>query len=371
MNAKFILLIVILSALSVIQGAFLSLAVFGMLLVLCFIYNYFYTECPKQIWVFFVAGTAIGVVNWYHSVAVYISAFAGIAVLECLRVFVVAILKYPETIHGLQSLTLELEKRVEERTAELRDANERLQKLNRELMELDKMKSSFVSQASHDLRTPLAAIKGSLDNLAIGVAGPLSEKQLRILDRATRSVDRLTDLVNEILDLNRIESGRTVLEKSRLSLGTIVDHIVQEYQTAAEKKQIQINVHSQNDKVIVEADPGKIERIFGELVNNAIKYTPDGGTVEVKLEKKNGNAVFSVKDSGIGMTKEECQKIWDRFYRTDTSQFIAKGSGLGLSIAKELVEMHGGQITVESEKEKGSRFTVILPVKSEGEKNDR
>jgi signal transduction histidine kinase len=366
-NKKLILSVAVVTALSMVQGAFLSAASLGSLLFLCFFYTIFYTECPKQVWMFFVLGLFVALLNWYYSTPIIVVIFLVFTLIECTRVILMAILRYPDTIRDLKSLTADLEQRVETRTMELKETNEQLKKANDKLRELDKMKTSFVSQASHDLRTPLAAIKGSLDNLAIGVAGPLTDRQLRILDRATRSVDRLTNLVNELLDINRIESGRTVLELNPVLLHTIVERVMQEMKPAADQKNITLLLQETNSNKMILADPSKIERIVGELVNNAIKYTPDGGVVEIRLSGTDHQVTLSIKDSGIGMTKEECGRIWDRFYRTVASQHFAKGSGLGLSIAKELVEMHGGRIRVDSEQGKGSTFTITLPVREKGE----
>ncbi len=256
----------------------------------------------------------------------------------------------------LESMNIELENRVAQRTAELEQANE-------ELRELDKMKSAFVSQASHDLRTPLTAIKGSLDNLLLGIAGELNEKQQKVMSRATKSVDRLTSLVNDVLDLSRIESGRMVLEKTNVPIKTLIENIINENKPAAEQKRIQLSTNLETNATI-HADAGKLERVVGEFISNAIKYTPEGGNVDVSLIQKEDEITLSVKDSGIGITKEECEKIWERFYRTNASKSFAKGSGLGLSIAKELVEMHGGKLGVESEKDRGTLFQVYLPIKN-------
>lgn len=325
------------------------------ILVVNFFYSLFYTSRPRLIWIFILVGVPLSVWNIFYRASFYIYLFTIIAILECLRVVFAAILNYPQTIKELKELTDELEQRVDQRTAELAKANE-------ELRELDRMKSAFVSQASHDLRTPLTAIKGSLDNLALGIAGELNEKQQKILARATRSVDRLTDLVNDVLDLARIESGRAVLEKSRISLRGIIEHILQENQTAAAQKKIALTPILDNDACYLFADGGKIERIAGELVGNAIKYTPENGDVEIRLQQVDGKALLTVKDSGIGIAAADLPKIWDRFYRTAASQKAAKGSGLGLSIAKELTEMHGGSLTVESQEGAGTIFSLSLPL---------
>ncbi len=227
------------------------------------------------------------------------------------------------------------------------------------------MKTQFVSQASHDLRTPLTAIKGSLDNLLMGIAGALTEKQHKVMLRATKSVDRLTNLINDVLDLNRIETGRVVLDKSDIPFKTLVESIVNENHPAADQKNIQLTFDSSAGDYTIHIDGGKIERVVGELISNAIKYTSDNGKVDVSLKADDQHVYLSVHDSGIGMTAEECEKIWERFYRTSASQKFAKGSGLGLSIAKELVELHEGSLSLSSEQGIGTMFTLILPVGKE------
>ncbi len=281
------------------------------------------------------------------------NTFLGITVLLFLISISISIsYRFARSVGGLKTLNLELEDRVAHRTAELEQANH-------ELRELDKMKTQFVSQASHDLRTPLTAIKGSLDNLLMGIAGALNEKQQKVMTRATTSVDRLTNLINDVLDLNRIETGRIVLEKSDIPFKALVENIINENQPAADQKQITLTANL-GEEVNLHIDGSKIERVVGELISNAIKYTPDCGTVDVGLSLEDNVVSLTVKDSGIGMTAEECKKIWERFYRTSASQKFAKGSGLGLSIAKELVELHGGTLTVESKKGEGTTFTLII-----------
>jgi signal transduction histidine kinase len=285
----------------------------------------------------------------------YFPFYLILLIFETFRVIIMAIVKYPINIQELKTLNEELEKRVKSRTAELEEANAKLR-------ELDQMKTAFVQQASHDLRTPLAAIKGSLDNLQIGVAGELNEKQKRILDRATRSVDRLTALINDVLDLSRIESGRTKLEKTNVSLKTITENALQECCPGVEAKHLHFKSNLTDDPCFIYGDAGKIERVVNELLTNAVKYTAEGGTIQVDLQEQNGNASLTVQDSGIGLDRDECKKIFDRFYRTKDSQFLAKGSGLGLSIAKELLELHNGSIHVESEKGVGTCFLVTIPL---------
>jgi len=272
--------------------------------------------------------------------------------------------RFSRMTKNLNTLNLELEDRVEQRTQELNSMNVELQQANAQLIQIDQMKTQFVSQASHDLRTPLTAIKGSLDNLLMGIAGALSEKQAKIMTRATTSVDRLTNLINDVLDLNRMETGRIVLEKSYIPFKALVDNIINENKPAAEQKHITLKADL-GEEINLHIDGSKIERVVGELISNAIKYTPDDGTVDIRLSHEDNSISLSVKDSGIGMTAEECGKIWERFYRTSASQKFAKGSGLGLSIAKELVELHHGSIELISEQGQGTIFTLHLPVKGD------
>ncbi|MEW6238958.1 MAG: HAMP domain-containing sensor histidine kinase [Candidatus Omnitrophota bacterium] len=249
----------------------------------------------------------------------------------------------------------ELEDRVQRRTSELKKANE-------QLLELDRMKSVFVSQASHDLRTPLTTIKLNLDNLMRGVGGSLSDKQKSVLDRAQGAVNRLTHLINDVLDLNRIESGRMILEKVNAPFDALVHNVIKENQSAADQKRIALRAQIMQGEYHVNIDAGKMERVVGELIGNAIKYTPEGGRVDVEVKRGDGGRIIlSVADTGIGMTEKESDKIWERFYRTVSSQKVAVGSGLGLSIAKELTQMHGGSLAVKSEPGKGSVFTLALP----------
>ncbi len=252
--------------------------------------------------------------------------------------------------------------RLELSKTQLNTMNAELQEANAELMQLDQMKSAFVSQASHDLRTPLTAIKSSMDNILRGVGGKPNDKHQKLIDRALHSVERLTHLINDILDINRIESGRMVLEKSDIHFDALAKSVIHENQPAAEQKKIIIKSDGLSESYPIHVDVGKMERVVGELISNAIKYTAEGGTVEVNLRKEDNQVALIVHDSGIGMTKEECEKIWERFYRTSASQKFAKGSSLGLSIAKELVEMHNGSLIVESEHGSGSIFTMMLPV---------
>jgi PAS domain S-box-containing protein len=235
----------------------------------------------------------------------------------------------------------------------------------RRLKELDKMKSDFVSNVSHELRTPLTSIKGSVDNMLDGLTGSLNEKQVRYLARIKSNTDRLSRLINDLLDLSRIESGRVELRSTTLTLTALAEEVAEHLKSLAAEKLIRIEVPSPDPKVTVWADRDKVTQVLMNLIGNALKFTPQNGKVTVALEKNGDDYVqISVDDTGPGILPEERNKIFSKFYQfADIDRQKPKGSGLGLAISKALVEMHGGRIWVESEIGKGSTFYFTLPAR--------
>jgi putative tryptophan/tyrosine transport system substrate-binding protein len=250
-----------------------------------------------------------------------------------------------------------LEKKVEDRTRELAFANERLK-------ELDRMKSDFVSHVSHELRTPLTAIKGAVDLILREVAGPLSEKQVHYLTRVRSNTQHLTGLINDLLDLSKIESGRIEVKSSRVSLNGLVREVVEALRPVAAEKVIALEATIREPSIRVWADRDKINQVLMNLIGNAIKFTPVQGRVTVSASKNDEeNVQVSVSDTGPGVPPDERGKIFAKFYRVaETNGENSKGTGLGLAIAKALVELHGGKIWVESEEGGGSKFSFTLPV---------
>jgi PAS domain S-box-containing protein len=235
----------------------------------------------------------------------------------------------------------------------------------RRLKELDKMKSDFVSNVSHELRTPLTSIKGSVDNMLDGLTGTLNEKQVRYLTRIKSNTDRLSRLINDLLDLSRIESGRVEIRSTSLSLTALAEEVAEQLKSLAAEKLIRIEVPPPDPRMTVWADRDKITQVLMNLIGNAVKFTPQNGKVTVALEKNGDDYVqISVADTGPGILSEEKNKIFSKFYQfADIDKEKPKGSGLGLAISKALVEMHGGKIWVESEAGKGSKFYFTLPAR--------
>ena len=256
----------------------------------------------------------------------------------------------------LEQLNRTLEQRVRHRTSELQAANEKLK-------ELDHLKSTFVSVVSHELRTPMTSIKGYVENLLDGLAGALTEKQTRSLDRVKHNIDRLTRMINELLDLSKIEAGRLELNLSPLALANIVEDIVESSQASARDKSITLHNTVDPSLPLVMGDPDKLSRILINLVHNAVKFTAPGGHVRVEANTHDTQHVeIAVIDDGKGIPRQEIDKIFDKFYWSKSTPVESRGAGLGLSIAKNLVELHGGAIRVESVLGEGSLFAFTIPI---------
>jgi PAS domain S-box-containing protein len=231
------------------------------------------------------------------------------------------------------------------------------------LKDLDRMKSEFVSSVSHELRTPLTAIKGSVDNMLDGLTGSLNDKQTRYLTRIKSNTDRLSRLINDLLDLSTIEAGKIALKPSHLQLGALARDIAETLKPVAAEKLITLEVSPADGGATAWADRDKVTQVFMNLIGNALKFTPSQGKVTVAIGRNGDHWIkVSVADSGPGIPFNEAQKIFDKFYQgAKVGQHKIRGTGLGLSISKSLVEMHGGKIWVESEVGRGSTFSFTLP----------
>lgn len=233
--------------------------------------------------------------------------------------------------------------------------------------EVNQMKTEFVSTVSHELRTPLTSIKGYVDLVLEGEAGELSELQEEFLGIVKQNSDRLVALINDLLDISRIESGRVHLKIEPVDLADTVADASGTFRAVLDKGQIQLVTDMPSDLPRVAADRSRIGQVVTNLISNAIKYSPDGGQVTVTARVEVGEIVFEVSDQGIGISKEDQEKLFAKFYRVDSShtQEIG-GTGLGLAISKSIVELHGGRIWVDSVAGQGSTFSFSLPVAPTG-----
>jgi signal transduction histidine kinase/GGDEF domain-containing protein len=255
----------------------------------------------------------------------------------------------------------------------LREYATELERANKELRRLDEIKSEFVAVASHELRTPLATIKNAIQLLLQRKTGEINENQEKFLSLAEKNINRLTNILNSLLDLSKIESGRMELNFEEINLRDPIEFILSSFKPQVDGKSIQVGMEVEKDLPSVYGDREKIIQILINLVGNAIKFTPEGGTIFVSAKPYHGNGnmvAISVRDSGIGIPEDELEKIFEKFHQVEGSLTrTVAGTGLGLAITKGLVEASHGSIWVESEIGKGSAFTFTLPI-SEGEKRD-
>ncbi len=231
--------------------------------------------------------------------------------------------------------------------------------------DLDRLKNQFVSNVTHELRTPIVATQKALDVIIDKAAGPITDDQARFLDIARRNMDRLNRLINDILDFSKLEAGKMTLEFASVGPGQVVEEACTALSMWASSKEILLERKVAADLPEVRMDPHRVIQVINNLVSNALKFTPKGGrvTVEVKRSSSGQEVEFSVEDTGIGIAKEDLRKVFERFLQVgERRQTDVSGTGLGLSIAKEIVELHGGRIWVESEKGKWTRFLFILPI---------
>ncbi len=299
----------------------------------------------------------------------------------------------------------QLEEMVRQKTKELRDANsvleervhirtEQLEKLlfktqqltdsilkkdqeltsaNKELQTLDGVKNEFVSVAAHQLRTPLSGVKWTLASILKGDMGPLTKEQHEFLEKCYDSNDRMIDLVNNMLSVDRIKSGKFEYKIASYSLSSILEPVLFDIHTEAQKRRITVDAKIEPHLPNIECDKDKIRAVLQNFLENAIRYNKEHGYIWLAVRKKTGDGghyvEISIKDTGIGIPKDEQTHIFKRFYRaTNAVSTIADGSGLGLFIAKSIIERHGGKLWFESEHRKGTTFYFTLPITQNGHK---
>jgi signal transduction histidine kinase len=228
--------------------------------------------------------------------------------------------------------------------------------------ELEQMKSDFVNMVSHELRSPLTAIKLQHGVILDGLAGELTPKQQELMSRAHAKIQGLLDLINDLLDVAKMEAGHRQLEQVPLPLGEMLGEVVELLRPKAQDQKVLLQLALPGDLPLVLADRRSMEEVFTNLVSNAINYSPDGGEVTVAAVSHNDYVEVLVSDTGIGIEAEEIPKIFDKFYRVKhprARQVI--GTGLGLAIVKGIIEAHRGSIKVESTVGVGTTFRVFLP----------
>lgn len=258
-----------------------------------------------------------------------------------------------------------LEEMVRVRTQDLANANERLGSANKELAALHEEKDAFLAVLSHDMRSPLTSIHGYVSML-LGRPNIAPEEQAQILEIVLRNEQALLEIVNNILEVRQLQMGGTIiLEQRPVNIGLLAIEVVESTMPLATENGIQltyeINTDGDLQRYFASVDREKIKRVIQNLVSNAIKYTASGGCVVLRVFGNNKDVLIEVEDTGYGIPDEDLPRIFESFHRVQNHQALATGTGLGLSIVQMLLKAHKGDITVESEVGKGSKFTVMLP----------
>ena len=234
-----------------------------------------------------------------------------------------------------------------------------LEAANRKLKELDRIKSDFVANVAHEFRTPLTIIKGNTDMVLKGGLGKVTNEQKDMLDGAVKVANRLSRLVNDLLDISKIESGKMKLKKESFNINKIIDENIAIFAKTMKDKKQTLQKDLARGMSDVNGDMDKITQVFVNLLSNAIKYSPEGGVISVKSVNLEKEAMVEVSDTGEGIAAQDLDKIFDKFTRVTAEK--KEGTGLGLPIAKDIVTLHNGRMWVKSESGKGSQFYFTLP----------
>ncbi|WPL17945.1 Alkaline phosphatase synthesis sensor protein PhoR [Thiorhodovibrio winogradskyi] len=269
----------------------------------------------------------------------------------------------------IEALALTFNRMAEDLQTKLRE----IEDANRELRQLDQLKSKFISMASHELRTPLIAIQGYVDLIREGKGGPIAAEQRRMLDTVSRNATRLARIVAELLDVSRIEENKLVIEQAPVDLAPVIREIAEEQQSYLDSRGHQLQLELAPKLPLVTGDRDRLAQVVINLLGNAIKYTPDGGRILIRLHRADQELRLEVIDSGIGIKQEDIGKLFQRFstlgdvtkHHTGKNAYLASGTGLGLSIVQGILQAHCGRIWVESEYGQGSNFQVALPIPAE------
>jgi len=261
-----------------------------------------------------------------------------------------------DAYQAIEGLNLTLEAKVHERTVQLEIANEQLR-------EHDRRKNQFLSHVSHDLKTPLTSIVGFIGNMLDGLAGPLQPKQHTYLERVKANAERLSRMISDLLDLSRILFGALHIHRASMSLNDLAQETLDQLQLIADRKSVTLQLQCPHGPITVFADRDRLNQVVTNLLDNALKFTPSGGTVSLCLQQGDDDRVsIAVSDTGCGIPQSAIERLFEAFFQAHPLAAAGReGLGLGLSIVKFLVDLHGGTISVTSREQKGTTFTVHLP----------
>jgi len=256
---------------------------------------------------------------------------------------------------------------MENQQKEIQELRQALLKANQDIEKLSKVKSDFVSIISHELRTPLTSIKESVSLVLDEIVGPLNEEQKKFLGITKNNIDKLVKAITDILDFSKLESGRIAMHKRKMNINDVIKDVYNETKKAAEEKNLRFDLELSDGMEPVWLDPDRVAQALKNLISNAIKFNKENGEIKIysrKVERNGKEAVrVSIEDKGIGISKEELNNLFKDFNPLDSSMTRRhRGIGLGLAVCKGIIDLHGGDVWVESEKGAGSRFIFTLPI---------
>ena len=267
---------------------------------------------------------------------------------------------------SFNQMTLQLKTALED----VRSRNRELEKAYKELETLDKTKDDFLSLVSHELRTPLSSILLSTELMLYGQTKS-EEKRKQFLTTTMNECRRLTRLTDDVLNLSKIEAGRMEFHIEPLNIGELIEEVINTMQTVIEKKALTISYSVQSETDYLQGDRDKVIQVITNIISNAIKYTPDGGSITVSVTCDNDTATVAIQDTGKGIKKEDIPKVFDKFRQLENIAHHSDGSGLGMSIAKSIIDRLGGSIRIESEPGKGTTVFFTLPAAEKPENKDQ
>ncbi len=329
----------------------------------------FYTRVPPGHYIFKVVASQGGDRWTPVQATVQLSVaplFRETAAAKLLLVFAIALMgaiAYQWRVRSLRQREVELTGLIEIRTAELQRNEQQLAAQNVKLAQLNQLRSRIFANLSHEFRTPLTLILGPLKSLLDGRHGVLSPGAREQGDLMLRNTQRLLRLINQILDLTRLQAGSVTVHRQPVELVGFVRSVTQAFAPLAERSGIALVFRSGLPSLTLSADAEQIEKVLLNLLSNAVKFTGSGGIIDVSLNQVAGAAQIVVRDSGVGIAAADLPHIFDRFYQADsTSTRRYEGTGIGLALVKELVDLHGGEISLTSTPGQGTTFTVRLPL---------